>query len=81
MLSARPGLVYWNGATVEALHTVRALRSGGQAVFFTIDAGPQVKAVCTQASESAVADALTSIAGVERVVRCGLGGGATALAG
>ena len=45
-LAARPPLVYWNGATVECLHAVRRLRAGGVPVFFTIDAGPQVKAVC-----------------------------------
>ena len=45
-LAARPPLVYWNGATVECLHTVRQLRAAGVPAFFTIDAGPQLKAVC-----------------------------------
>ena len=45
-LAAQPPLVYWNGATVECLHAVRRLRAGGVPVFFTIDAGPQLKAVC-----------------------------------
>ena len=31
---------------VELIHAVRALRSRGLGVFFTIDAGPQVKVVC-----------------------------------
>ena len=46
MMTARPGLVYWNGATVEAIRKVRNLRADGVPVFFTVDAGPQVKAVC-----------------------------------
>jgi len=45
-LAALPPLVYWNGATVECLHAVRRLRAAGVPVFFTIDAGPQLKAVC-----------------------------------
>ncbi len=45
-MSADPGLVYWNGATVQCLHEVRALRQAGVPVFFTIDAGPQLKALC-----------------------------------
>lgn len=80
MLSARPGLVYWNGATVECLHRVRALRTDGVPVFFTIDAGPQLKAVCLPEAVEEVASALAGVSGVERVLRCGLGGGARVVA-
>ena len=76
MLSARPGLVYWNSATVECLHRVRALRTEGVPVFFTIDAGPQLKAVCLPEAVEKVAGALAGVAGVEWVQRCGLGEGA-----
>ena len=78
MLSAQPGLVYWNGATVEAIHCVRALRASGTAAFFTIDAGPQLKAVCAPGEGAAVAAALGEIPGVIDVLRCGLGPGAMA---
>jgi diphosphomevalonate decarboxylase len=44
-MAARPPLLYWNGATVDCLHVIRQLRTAGVAVFFTVDAGPQVKAV------------------------------------
>ena len=76
MLSARPGLVYWNGATVECLHRVRTLRTDGVPVFFTVDAGPQLKAVCLPEAVEKVATALAGMPGVERVLRCGLGEGA-----
>jgi diphosphomevalonate decarboxylase len=79
MLSARPGLVYWNGATVECIHCVRALRAAGTDVFFTIDAGPQIKAVCSSAAVTTVHDALLSIAGAERVLTAGIGGAARLL--
>ena len=46
MLSARPSLLYWTGATVDCIACVSTLRAAGEPVFFTIDAGPQVKAVC-----------------------------------
>ena len=45
-LAARPGVLYWNGRTVELIHQVRALRAEGLACFFTIDAGPHVKVFC-----------------------------------
>ena len=76
MLSARPGLVYWNGATVECIRRVRELRTDGVPVFFTIDAGPQVKAVCAPEAFDRVAAELAEVEGVQRVLASGLGEGA-----
>lgn len=79
MLSTRPGLLYWNAATIDAIRVVQALRSAGTPVFFTIDAGPQVKAVCLPHAAATVADALRELTGVKRVLRVGLGVGARVL--
>ena len=76
MLSARPGLVYWNGTTVDCIRRVRELRAGGVPVFFTIDAGPQVKAVCLPEGHEQVQRELAAIPGVTGVVESGLGDGA-----
>lgn len=76
MLSTRPGLVYWNGATLECIQCIRGLQRDGLAVFFTIDAGPQVKAVCLPQHAAAVADALRATSGVTEVLSGGLGEGA-----
>ena len=76
MLSSRPALVYWNPATVAATDAVRKLQEAGTPTFFTIDAGPQVKAVCAPGYGEAVADALAHVAGVVRTVTSGLGSGA-----
>ena len=81
MLSARPGLVYWNGATVECIRRVRKLRAEGVPVFFTVDAGPQVKAVCTPDAFDQVATELAAIEGVQQVLASGLGEGARVVAG
>jgi diphosphomevalonate decarboxylase len=75
-LAARPPLVYWNGATVECLHAVRALRARGVPVLFTIDAGPQLKAVCAPGARAAVERALREVAGVVDVLTSALGPGA-----
>jgi diphosphomevalonate decarboxylase len=76
MLATRPALVYWNGATVECIHCIRALQATGTGVFFTIDAGPQVKAVCLPGDAARVAEALRAVSGVEDVLVSGLGEGA-----
>ncbi|HJP97574.1 MAG TPA: diphosphomevalonate decarboxylase [Rhodanobacteraceae bacterium] len=77
MLSTRPGLIYWNGATVECMQRVRSLREReGLGVFFTIDAGPQMKAVCLQEAAPRVTEALRNVPGVQTVMLSGLGQGA-----
>lgn len=76
MWSSRPALVYWNAATVNCLETVRGLQADGVEVFFTIDAGPQVKAVCSPDAEARVLEALGATAGVHSLVSSGLGAGA-----
>jgi diphosphomevalonate decarboxylase len=52
------------------------LQSRGVAVFFTIDAGPQVKAICLPEEEALVRSALADTSGVSSIMVSGLGGGA-----
>jgi diphosphomevalonate decarboxylase len=75
-MATQPPLVYWNGATVECLHAVRRLRANGTPVFFTIDAGPQVKAVCAPGARVEVEAALRAVPGVLDVLTSRLGPGA-----
>lgn len=74
-MASRPGIVYWAGATVDAMHCIRALRASGVPTFFTIDAGPQIKAICGPGYGKQVADALASVSGISRVIQCGMGQG------
>jgi len=76
MWASRPPVVYWNSATLDCLQTVRELQSEGVAVFFTIDAGPQVKAVCLPGDEPRVVEALSQLAGVHAVHSSAIGRGA-----
>ena len=79
MWSSRPPIVYWSKATLACMETIRSLQAAGEAVFFTIDAGPQVKAVCLPASSAAAERALQQTPGVIRTVRSTLGHGARLL--
>lgn len=76
MWASRPPIVYWNAATMRCLQTVRELQADGLGVFFTIDAGPQVKAVCLPEHSAAVEAALRATAGVTEIMTTGLGEGA-----
>ncbi len=76
MWASRPAIVYWNSATLNCLQTIRALQADGVDVFFTIDAGPQVKAICAPGAEADVRAALDAADGVQATMRSGLGPGA-----
>ncbi len=73
MWASRPAITYWNAATMRCMETIRSLQNEGRGVFFTIDAGPQIKAVCLPEDEEAVAEALAATSGVQSTMRCGLG--------
>ena len=76
MWASRPPVVYWNSATLNCLQAIRELQSRGVAVFFTIDAGPQVKAICLPEEEVVVRSALAGTSGVSNILVSGLGAGA-----
>lgn len=58
MHTAWPPLLYWQPGTVACLHAVHELRAGGIGAWATMDAGPQVKVLCTPEDADAVAAAL-----------------------
>lgn len=79
MWSSKPPIVYWNNATLSCMETIRSLQLDGVPVFFTIDAGPQVKAVCLPEAAKTVSGALEKTAGVIKTMHSGLGAGARPL--
>jgi diphosphomevalonate decarboxylase len=74
-ISTAPPLLYWNGATVDCLQRIRRLRAAGMPVFFTIDAGPQVKAICLPEAATELQAELAALPGVREVIATGLGPG------
>jgi diphosphomevalonate decarboxylase len=76
MMAARPPLLYWNEVTVAALREVWNLRAHGIPVWFTIDAGPHVKALCRPQEATAVKAALDAVPGVARTIVAAPGEGA-----
>ena len=74
-MANRPPLIYWNAATLSCVRVVNSLRADGLPVFFTIDAGPQLKAICETGARADVVEALRGVADVEDVIVSGLGPG------
>ncbi|MSP24732.1 MAG: diphosphomevalonate decarboxylase [Myxococcales bacterium] len=75
-LAAQPGILYWNGATVEVMHAVRRLRRQGLPAYFTIDAGPHVKVLTLASHAAAVTTEIAAIPGVLRTISAEPGEGA-----
>ena len=76
MWTSRPPVVYWNNVTLACMETIFNLQKKAEPVFFTIDAGPQLKAVCLPSAEKVVKDALSDTEGVISTLVSGLGCGA-----
>ncbi len=51
MMSARPSVRYWTTGSVEMMHRVCDAREGGLNVYFTMDAGPNLKLVYLQGEQ------------------------------
>ncbi|HEX9853163.1 MAG TPA: diphosphomevalonate decarboxylase [Woeseiaceae bacterium] len=79
MWTSKPPVVYWNQSTLACMQTVRKLQADGVDVFFTIDAGPQLKAVCLADATDEVLSALEQTSGVGRILRSGLGAGSRSI--
>ncbi len=75
MWTTRPSIVYWNPTTIDCMQAIRDLQRNGESVFFTIDAGPQIKAICLPENEEKIANKLNEIKGVQAIMKSGLGSG------
>lgn len=78
-MASNPGIIYWNGITLNLIHKIREMRSQGIPVFFTIDAGPQVKAICPAGYSEQVKAKLVEEKGIHSIIESGLGGDAEIL--
>lgn len=74
MLSSEPALIYWNGTTLACIAAIQGLQREGVPVFYTIDAGPHVKAVCETHALHEVLRGLNSVEGVLDVRASKIGG-------
>lgn len=75
-IAADPGVIYWNGQTLEVVHALREAREEGLQAFFTIDAGPHVKIFCPGDALNEVRTFLKDLPGVHDVLTASPGPGA-----
>jgi diphosphomevalonate decarboxylase len=68
MMTSHPSLLYWQPATVAVLQAVRGWRREGLAVYFTMDAGPNVHCFCQAPDAPQVEARLRNLDGVRDVL-------------
>ncbi len=80
MMTSLPPVLYLKGPTVDLMHDIAARRAQGEPVAYTMDAGPNVKVLTLASHVDETARFLRSTPGVEDVLICRPGPGATTLA-
>jgi len=75
MMTTIPSLVYWNKKTIECIECIKELRGLGVPIFYTVDAGPHVKAICEPAYSDIALSALSSVIGDENILMSSVGEG------
>ncbi len=79
--AARPAVMYWRPGSLAVIDEIHRLRAEGMAAWFTMDAGPQVKALCHQDDLEAIATRLAAVPGVQTVLRAHSGAGVEMIEG
>jgi diphosphomevalonate decarboxylase len=72
-MASNPPLVYFEPATLAAVHAATQLRRAGHPAWATIDAGPHVKVLTTPEHADPVRRALDQLPGVQRTIVSSVG--------
>ncbi len=76
MKTSEPPIDYWNPATYTCVENVKHMQEKDIPVFFTIDAGPQVKIICEPDVTKDVVSVMERLPGVQSIIESSLGKGA-----
>ncbi len=68
MITSKPALIYWKPTTLRVMHQIIDWRSSSLESYFTIDAGPNVHALCLAKDALKLERRLSLIEGVQNVI-------------
>ena len=78
-LSAQPGFTYFESDTLKLINLVQQLRQDGVECYYTIDAGPNVKILCTLRNKKKIISAVHNLLGNVKIVDASFGPGVKVL--
>jgi diphosphomevalonate decarboxylase len=76
METSKPSLFYRNKTTQLCIRKIEEMKINGLNIFYTIDAGPQVKVICEPKYSEQVLSSMKLVPNIENVVEVSLGEGA-----
>ena len=74
MKTSKPSISYLTEVTHSCLSEIENLRSLGHKLFYTIDAGPQVKIICEPQSSETIKNRIIDATDVIEIIHAGIGG-------
>jgi diphosphomevalonate decarboxylase len=74
MMTSKPGLFYWQPASIRVMEAVRRWRGDGLQACYTVDAGPNIHVICPRAYIGETEKNLRKLPGVQDVLVAGVGG-------
>lgn len=74
-LAAVPPFTYWSDQSLKAMQVIRQIRKDGLPCYFTMDAGPNVKALCQKKQVSQIKDKLAEHFAPEQLIVAYAGNG------
>ena len=73
MESSIPSIQYRNGLTQECIIEIMNLRASGHRLFYTIDAGPQVKIICEPKSSEFIKKRIMEETDINEIIHTRIG--------
>ncbi|HEX7594179.1 MAG TPA: diphosphomevalonate decarboxylase, partial [Anaerolineae bacterium] len=67
-MTSRPPVFYWTPAMVRVIQALQQWRADGLAVYFTLDAGPNVHLICESKDADQVAALARAVPEVQQVI-------------
>ena len=74
MRTSSPSIIYKTDVTRSCVVEIENLRASGHKLFYTIDAGPQVKVICDPQSSKAIKEKIIEKTDVIEIIHAGIGG-------
>jgi len=68
MMTTKPSIIYWNDVTINIIQSVINWREKGLESYFTIDAGPQVKILCSENNVEKIVENCKKIEGIKNII-------------
>jgi len=68
MITTSPPIIYWNAGTIEVINSILGWRRKGLDIYFTIDAGPQVKILSREKDVPEVKKRLKKIRALKDII-------------